>query len=487
MSEASINPTLTRTQVRCAMALARCQPSEDSPLHDLLQEPTPAPTDQDWTKLWEIGWVKDRSEPRITAEAKQAIQSLCQPRTIASTLLGTRDSLFQARFYSTGRFADGGLVSLVASPDGNEFGFVLDQSAATLADILMAQLLVGDLDVAASLRTELDEAAFIAFLSFIDWRLTSILRARLDRTPAPDPSFRPDDLWETLVEGQLADDLGWAVTSFRLLLPFVEYQLDRDKILEALVRLEKLRLIHPARDGRHMPADPLLELADGLQPILSFAGLSIETQENGGNVHLDHLAFVRGWAATLMVQPMVGADGRPILLIDNLDGVELGELLFTLGLPDQRIVGAKRERVPAADTLLVASDATSPSGWHLVAAGHPFPLGERTTLGRDQENDICLQDELISRYHAVVERVETEFQITDLKSSNGTFVNGQRIQKPTVLQPGDTVRLGNAKMEVASKPIAAERVCSSCGEPGKPGRAFCTRCGNPLPAEGRAQ
>ena len=133
------------------------------------------------------------------------------------------------------------------------------------------------------------------------------------------------------------------------------------------------------------------------------------------------------------------------------------------------------------------SGTTSLSGWQLVVSGQHFPLGDCTTLGREQGNDICLQDEQISRCHAVVERVETGFQIADLKSSNGTFVNGKRIQEPVMLRPGDTIQLGSIEVNVSGGVKTAERICSNCGESGKPGREFCTRCGNPLPTEGRIQ
>jgi len=71
--------------------------------------------------------------------------------------------------------------------------------------------------------------------------------------------------------------------------------------------------------------------------------------------------------------------------------------------------------------------------WHL--------LGERTTIGRTAENDVRIDAEFISRHHAVAVRVGADTVIEDLKSTNGTYVNGQRISRHT-LKDGDVVALG---------------------------------------------
>ncbi|MCW2994941.1 MAG: domain containing protein, partial [Conexibacter sp.] len=58
-----------------------------------------------------------------------------------------------------------------------------------------------------------------------------------------------------------------------------------------------------------------------------------------------------------------------------------------------------------------------------------LPLeGERWTVGRDSANDIAMNDdETASGLHAVVERFPSGWSVTDLGSSNGTWVNGERI------------------------------------------------------------
>jgi ABC-type multidrug transport system ATPase subunit/pSer/pThr/pTyr-binding forkhead associated (FHA) protein len=74
----------------------------------------------------------------------------------------------------------------------------------------------------------------------------------------------------------------------------------------------------------------------------------------------------------------------------------------------------------------------------------PIKFGERTTLtiGRDPSNDIRLDTPQISRFHAQIERVGTRMRVQDLRSSNGTMVNGQRIEGDVWLRPNDQIRIG---------------------------------------------
>lgn len=63
-------------------------------------------------------------------------------------------------------------------------------------------------------------------------------------------------------------------------------------------------------------------------------------------------------------------------------------------------------------------------------------------IGRDAQNDIVIAEADISRRHARLTRSEHGYVIEDLGSTNGTFINGQRLTTPYALRPGDEVRLG---------------------------------------------
>lgn len=75
-------------------------------------------------------------------------------------------------------------------------------------------------------------------------------------------------------------------------------------------------------------------------------------------------------------------------------------------------------------------------------------------IGRETDNDICLQDITVHRYHAAIHRTEdAEFVITDLSSSggNGVVVNGRAVTEAR-LASGDFIELGNARLKFSAAP-----------------------------------
>ncbi len=78
----------------------------------------------------------------------------------------------------------------------------------------------------------------------------------------------------------------------------------------------------------------------------------------------------------------------------------------------------------------------------------------RGSIGCDLENDLVILAPTVSRRHAIVRRRLGRWTVTDLKSTNGTFVNGRRIGKPTRLRPGDEIGFGAAKFSVVGKRVA---------------------------------
>jgi len=72
---------------------------------------------------------------------------------------------------------------------------------------------------------------------------------------------------------------------------------------------------------------------------------------------------------------------------------------------------------------------------------------DRTTVGKAEENDIALADDpTASKLHAMIEQFAAGWLVSDLGSSNGTWVNGERIWGPRALQHGDEVRIGQTRL-----------------------------------------
>jgi len=73
--------------------------------------------------------------------------------------------------------------------------------------------------------------------------------------------------------------------------------------------------------------------------------------------------------------------------------------------------------------------------------GKVYEIAQAAILGRLDSNDIPVRDAKASREHAKIYKQGEQFAIVDLNSSNGTFVNGQKITK-RVLKNGDEIEIG---------------------------------------------
>lgn len=82
--------------------------------------------------------------------------------------------------------------------------------------------------------------------------------------------------------------------------------------------------------------------------------------------------------------------------------------------------------------------------WKDAHRAHHMELGEFLHIGRDPSNHISADDEFISGRHARIERREGKYVLKDLRSRNGTFVNGAKVLE-AVLRDGDRIRIGTAE------------------------------------------
>jgi sulfite reductase (NADPH) flavoprotein alpha-component len=123
---------------------------------------------------------------------------------------------------------------------------------------------------------------------------------------------------------------------------------------------------------------------------------------------------------------------------------------------DETIIGQQR---PVA-TLIVQQ------GSH---AGKSFPVSkEAVTIGRVDSTDVILQDPEVSRQHALISWKVLEFVIEDLASSNGTFVNGERITSPHMLKPGDSIRVGQTILRFKVERVGLDGLLAPQSAPAGP-------------------
>lgn len=88
--------------------------------------------------------------------------------------------------------------------------------------------------------------------------------------------------------------------------------------------------------------------------------------------------------------------------------------------------------------------------------GRAFEVNvERTTVGRVEDNTFQIADPSVSSHHAEIVLKGSDLLIRDIGSTNGTFINGEKITE-AVLQPGQTLRFGQVELKIDDgKPIAA--------------------------------
>ncbi len=104
---------------------------------------------------------------------------------------------------------------------------------------------------------------------------------------------------------------------------------------------------------------------------------------------------------------------------------------------------AAREPIKALGRLVVvASEVAEP------AAGAVFPLDAVGTLGRDVNNTIVVDDPFASAEHAVLSFRGRAWYVEDLDSTNGTYLNGQRIDGLAAVAFGDELQVGRVRFRL---------------------------------------
>lgn len=84
-----------------------------------------------------------------------------------------------------------------------------------------------------------------------------------------------------------------------------------------------------------------------------------------------------------------------------------------------------------------------PSAWLELPEGRVFWLKGRCAIGRLDDNDLVLPTTALSRHHALLTAGSGGYNLTDLHSSNGTYVNHELAKRPVPLRDGDEIQIGD--------------------------------------------
>lgn len=96
---------------------------------------------------------------------------------------------------------------------------------------------------------------------------------------------------------------------------------------------------------------------------------------------------------------------------------------------------------PATDAYLTVLEADESSA---LTPGVRVTLLDTTTIGRNvKHNTVVIQEAFVSSEHALIQLYNDQYWISDLNSTNGTIVNGTRIEDETLLKTGDQIKIGS--------------------------------------------
>lgn len=80
-----------------------------------------------------------------------------------------------------------------------------------------------------------------------------------------------------------------------------------------------------------------------------------------------------------------------------------------------------------------------------------IPLVGKITIGRASSNDVVIDNKLASRQHAIIQKVKDDYFLKDMGSTNGTFLNGDRIPADKYFKLGqnDTITIGKMNLVIS--------------------------------------
>jgi len=315
-----------------------------------------------------------------------------------------------------------------------------------IGQVLLAERILGEDDLASLLKVQVSEVIFDTF----EWREGTF--TFYDRVPPPVTAVTLEmDLQNLIMEGvRRIDERGRLAEFFPDLSMIVESVANIERVKAGVTLTPEEWQVYFLVDGRRTLAE-ICELAGNPDELATLQVLR----------HLTVAKFVALRAAPLEEAPPPpgGAAGseapgtqrrgarRPVPEPAPPPGPV--QVDFSTGPAPRKLDDDTKEIVsPDAVQYLDASNKITVSRLVLVKDRKEtsFPLIRDTyTLGRHRNNDIMISDPKVSSFHARIDRSQDGFSIVDLKSRNGSYVNGRRIETAR-LKTGDEIRLGTARL-----------------------------------------
>ncbi|MBI9046979.1 MAG: FHA domain-containing protein [Anaerolineaceae bacterium] len=181
--------------------------------------------------------------------------------------------------------------------------------------------------------------------------------------------------------------------------------------------------------GRYIGADLFLDAA-------RISRRHVRLTVSGETVAIQDLGSTNG--TLLDGQPMAP---RKQYIIQSHQEFAIGDFIFRLqGAPQDE--SGPMTMIRDLGEYLTHEDKQQLWGSRVDLRALNFQQKDRFSIGRSSDNDIVLDHPLVSRFHALIEKMGARFRLRDLESTNGVFVNGTRIKDQAWLKDGDTITVG---------------------------------------------
>ncbi len=310
------------------------------------------------------------------------------------------------------------------------------QPGGRIGQVLLSEKILTEQELAAFLKVQVSEVIFDAF----GWNEGAF--SFFDDVPPPATVVTLEmDLLNLIIEGmRRLDDPARAEAAFP----------DRDRAVEALVNPERLKQSAVLTDEEWR----LFFLLDGRRSVSEICRLMGTSDDRPTLQILSRLRAARfvGLVASRGAPPPGAAPKSQPAGTQKLPDLRQPErpptVEFSSGISvplrvdddTNKIVNKNAARYLAKATRLTVSRLILTTGGSETS----FPLiRDSYTLGRHRNNDIAIADEKVSSFHARIDRTSDGFVLVDLKSRNGCWVNGKRVEN-ALLTTGDEIRVGSA-------------------------------------------
>jgi hypothetical protein len=308
------------------------------------------------------------------------------------------------------------------------------QAGGRIGQLLLSGQLLGEEELASFLKVQVSEVIFDTF----GWRNGGF--CFFDRVLPPLTAVTLEmDLQNLLMEGvRRLDERSRLADVFP----------DLNLVVEALVNPERVKQSVTLTQEEWQ----VFFLVDGRRSLSEICRLAGNPDELATLQILHNLVQAKFVSVVAPLQPsasrpagesagtqLLGADRSPEKV-----SVEFSPAVLQRRLEDdtKEVVNPRAVQYLAAASRVIVSRLALMTG----SGESSFPLNRDShTLGRHRNNDIVITDPKVSSFHARIDRTGEGFAITDLKSRNGTFVNGRRTETAR-LAAGDEIRVGTARL-----------------------------------------